>query len=1536
MAKKNNKDSRRPKSKKNELKASTNAKNNGNININTNGSSVNNSSNISEINKTNRIRNTKIVANNSSWTGKLPCSLLHELVQKNHWKTVAYDMVKIPTKDGQEGGFIANSKISWENPKTKQLITINFKATDKKFQEIIKPQSTPIEARHLCATFTLHKISYEKNLQMILPTNHRKVWQDLDKLRVILFKENKQKYQLEWNSDPFKIYLENQKSMQNKLKQNDINLNQQLKTQKPQLINISNSTQLLNQSKSSMPQKNQNQIYYANRELLQNSKINQTTRFPRKIWEKAPFIDLSPESTQFLQSVINKNLNHIYTSNNIPTDNINSEKILQYFESIGFRKPHIQESFQYISHISLTSSLEWLLLNVPEDDLPTLFLKNDNVSNVSLKLISNDLKSQYMFDRLLDSGYLKNDIVVQFNSIGKKKVNNPQLESFITYNLTKKLIDDSNIESYNSILELNDGFFELEDYKNEVESLVSMYSSDKFKIIDKENYSTIEIFLNPENFPKDQNIFSLRILYNKSVSKYPFDLLGLQFNIIDKKNYKMANYIKSSILGQLVNDEIIGNNMLGNCYLLSIIEWLESNISKIIQNPGPLIHDNNFEFEVDSSSQGNNSNIKKNKNKNTNKNKKSFALNTKVFSIDEIDNLLADYQKKHDSIEVKARIFERKKLPAFNRKDQLVSMIQSSQITIVTGETGSGKSTQIVQFILDDIISKNKDFVSKIIVTQPRRISTIGLADRISDERVLKVGEEVGYMIRGENRTKNNTRIIFVTTGILLRMIQGFLSKDQKKNSKDDEFLKNVKYIFVDEVHERSIDSDFLLIILKQIVKSRKLADIKIILMSATIDINLYKQFFKVNEINHVHIEGRTFPIKDYYLDSVLNDLNFTIVKKVEKKNKYQRRPHRYNGDEDDKNDLENSNYYDSEGDDELVLKPKADSRFFNSGKINNDLISQLVNKVDLDLLRENNTGSILIFLPGIMEINMCIKNISSNFHRKSKCILLPLHSALSPQQQKKVFKTFDKTVRKIVVTTNIAETSITIPDAVVVIDCGRAKQLHYDFKLNCTKLVEDWCSKAEIKQRRGRAGRIQSGICYHLYTRENYENNFLDQPIPEIKRVRIENIYLIIKSMGINNVSEFLKEGIDSPDDLSIIKTKKFLNEIGATNIEEEDDDDDKLTNLGKYLSMLPMDIRAGKLLIFGVLFGCLENCLTIGSVLTSGSPFLNSFNDRDEIKRIIKKWGNTDGDLISIVNVFNEYAKIDNPFEKRKFIRENKLSKLVLDDIVSTRIQYLSVLGDVGFIDLNYKSKINEIENENENGNGNGNQNKDKDKDKEELNRNNNNFKILKLIITSAYYPNIVKVEFPESKYLKSSTGTIEINQNDKQIKYFIRNEEFSNDGNENEDEASKYPANRAFLHPSSILFNTFNENDGGKEVSKRTKLSFLIYGASQQTTKESNNKLYLRDITPVTPLCVLLFGGKINYDLASLSSGFNKSLPGIVIDNWVPIRTWCKNGVLIKNIRVLLDMVIQEKLQGASAKNSRNIASILQSVESLIKSE
>lgn len=290
--------------------------------------------------------------------------------------------------------------------------------------------------------------------------------------------------------------------------------------------------------------------------------------------------------------------------------------------------------------------------------------------------------------------------------------------------------------------------------------------------------------------------------------------------------------------------------------LFSLVDWVESAFARIVANPGRL-------RDVSGAVTGRDLRVPQPR--------ASIAKKRRAAkrSIDwtpggaESERMFNARAVRWETPEQQARLEARRRLPAWNLQEELIDAVDTAQVTIVSGETGSGKSTQCVQFILDDLILRRLGHAANIVCTQPRRISALGLAERVSDERCGVVGGEIGYVIRGEARQKAGvTKVVFVTTGVLLRRLQM------------GDGLEDVSHVVVDEVHERSLDTDFLLILLKRILAERK--DLRVVLMSATLDARVFAEYFGgEGKVKMVEIMGRMFPVEDYYLDQVIARTRF-------------------------------------------------------------------------------------------------------------------------------------------------------------------------------------------------------------------------------------------------------------------------------------------------------------------------------------------------------------------------------------------------------------------------------------------------------------------------------------------------------------------------------------------------------------------------------------------------------------------------------------------------------------------------------------
>ena len=583
--------------------------------------------------------------------------------------------------------------------------------------------------------------------------------------------------------------------------------------------------------------------------------------------------------------------------------------------------------------------------------------------------------------------------------------------------------------------------------------------------------------------------------------------------------------------------------------------------------------------------------------------------------------------------------------------------------------------------------------------------------------------------------------------------------------------------------------------------------DLKVILMSATLDAGVFVEYFSKFSTARIEIQGRTYPVEDYYLDDVIRLTGFsTGSHKAEE------------GDEDDM-DLSVASAIQGVG-----------------MRINYNLIASTVRAIDSGLGSQE--GGILIFLPGTMEINRTLDALRGlpNMHA------LPLHASLIPTEQRRVFPPAPKGKRKVVVATNVAETSITIEDIVAVIDCGKVKETSFDPQNNMVRLEEVWASRAACKQRRGRAGRVRAGVCYKLYTR-NAEAKMAERPEPEIRRVPLEQLCLSVRAMAIRDIAAFLASALTPPETLAVQGAVELLGRMGAL-------DGDELTTLGRHLSMIPADLRCGKLMVYGATFGCLEACLTIAAILTVKSPFVSPQHKREESKAARLSFAPGQGDLLCDLRAYEEWSqrKSSSTYRDSKlWCDQNYLANRVLEDISSNRSQYLSSLKDAGFLPSTYHSNTHTS-----------------------LNAHGSNHTLIRALVAGAFNPQLARIEFPDKKFTPSVSGAVELDPEARTIKFF------------NQDNG------RVFIHPSSTLFDAQGFQGGSV---------YLSYFNKMET-----KKLFIRELTPFNAYSLLLFSGPITLDTLGR---------GLIVDGWLKLRGWARIGVLVSRLRMMLDEVLARKI-------------------------
>ncbi|XP_071690498.1 DExH-box ATP-dependent RNA helicase DExH1 [Rutidosis leptorrhynchoides] len=616
-------------------------------------------------------------------------------------------------------------------------------------------------------------------------------------------------------------------------------------------------------------------------------------------------------------------------------------------------------------------------------------------------------------------------------------------------------------------------------------------------------------------------------------------------------------------------------------------------------------------------------------------------------------------EKQKETDRVKAMRTFREKLPAHKMQSEFLKAVASNQVLVVSGETGCGKTTQLPQFILENEISSLRGSDCNIICTQPRRISAISVAARISNERGENLGETVGYQIRLESKRSEQTRLLFCTTGVLLRKLV------------QDPSLTGISHLLVDEIHERGMNEDFLLIILRDLLPKRP--DLRLILMSATIYADLFSKYF--GNAPTIHIPGLTFPVQELFLEDVLEKTRYVMKTEADNIQGYSRRKRRQ---QEVKIDPVTEQFEDA--DIGSVYKnysaiTRQSLEAWSGSEIDLGLVEATVEYI----CRHEGPGAILVFLTGWDEISKLLDGIKTNMilGDSTKCLVLPLHGSMPTVNQREIFDRPPSGMRKVVLATNIAESSITIDDVVYVIDCGKAKETSYDALNKLACLLPSWISKASAHQRRGRAGRVQPGVCYRLYPKLVHDA-MLQYQLPEILRTPLQELCLQIKSLQLGAIESFLAKALQPPDALSVQNAVELLKTIGAL------DDTEELTPLGRHLCTLPVEPNIGKMLLMGSIFQCVNPALTIAAALASHSPFILPINRKEEVDEVKRSFaGDSCSDHIALLKAFQGWNEAKRSGNEKSFCWENFLSLQTLKMIGDMRLQFLDLLSDIGFID-------------------------------------------------------------------------------------------------------------------------------------------------------------------------------------------------------------------------------------------------------------
>lgn len=489
---------------------------------------------------------------------------------------------------------------------------------------------------------------------------------------------------------------------------------------------------------------------------------------------------------------------------------------------------------------------------------------------------------------------------------------------------------------------------------------------------------------------------------------------------------------------------------------------------------------------------------------------------------------------------------QRQFLPIYQCRDELLQVIRENQIVVIVGETGSGKTTQLTQYLHEEGYSQ----FGMIGCTQPRRVAAMSVAQRVSEEMEVTLGDEVGYAIRFEDLTSDKTIIKYMTEGVLLR------------ESLREADLDTYSAVIMDEAHERALNTDVLFGILRKVVQRR--SDFKLIVTSATLDADKFANFF--GGVPMFTIPGRTFHVETSYAKSPSEDYVDAAVKQV------------------------------------------------------------------IQIHLSHPPGDILVFMTGQEDIEATCFVLADRMGKVDGApplMVLPMYSQLPADLQAKIFDASD--IRKCIVSTNIAETSLTVDGIKYVIDTGFCKVKVYNPRIGMDALQVSPISQQNSNQRAGRAGRTGPGVCYRLFTERQFCNELLEAQIPEIQRTNLGYVVLLLKSLGVKNLLEF--DFMDPPPQDNIINSMYQLWVLGAL------DNTGELTEIGKKMVVFPLDPPLAKMLIFSEQLGCSAEVLIVASMLSVPSVFFRPKDRAEESDAAREKFFVPESDHLTLLNVYKQW---------------------------------------------------------------------------------------------------------------------------------------------------------------------------------------------------------------------------------------------------------------------------------------------------------
>ncbi|KAJ2720873.1 helicase [Coemansia sp. Benny D115] len=1356
------------------------------------------------------------------WTGKTPVTQLNEYVQRQAgWNRADYNM------SGSSGaGFQCSVQLTKPDAKNKSTpLSVLLRPPSALWPR----QKTAIEARHMAATYALYRLRSDTNLHRTLPPVHRAYWMEL---------QDNREPDPEWRyaADPFAA--------------------QQLREQQKK-------------EKERVREKQQEKRARAeagHREELLRPAL-------RARWEEIAEARMAERHRLAVEAVVRTWTTRWEVDQPADQDACAPEELVH----LGFRRAHALEALQHVR--SLDRAVEWLLVHVPEDDLPPQMQRR---LGETPEIVPQGARGRAL-KRLAACGFPRAAVRAALQgAMGSSSSSSSsssgsdsddtsadfvsQAEALAADALLAQLCARAPLARPNASLSVDAAAQQA--LAEEFEALQAIFGDAPDRVVLHGPCSLNVAFQAPDVAYDD---LKLEVWVPSGVA-YPDE----QPPVFALSSTKMPAFLRLHVARQLASSVRCD----GLPVVFEAVSLVKEHLAAWIAEPPPLaqLMPQQSQQTLDSAEEAT-PDTKKQSTRRRGRGAPSASDIAKLVERFKAQQLEPAYQRMQTA---------RAQLPAHAKRQDILAALASHPCAIVSGATGCGKTTQVPQFILDDALARGEH--ANIICTQPRRISALGVAARVSEERAeSSLGSGmVGYAVRGESRQGADTRLLFCTTGVLLRMLS------------DAPALEGVTHVVCDEVHERSVDSDLLLALLRRCQKERR-NGLKVVLMSATAQSSAFAGYF--GDAPVVDIPGRTFPVDDVYLE----DLAATAAGPCEDERalgalfgsaavgraraRLQTVRQRIAQLDEGNKLLEDARQWIARVDDlvasmsgskepcgELTAACLAlwDDRYGHSAGASSahSLDTSLVGSVVARIHRAHPAElSVLVFVPGAQEIRDCIEQIRESLAlERDSLLLLPLHAGLTPAEQRRVFVRPPRGVRKVVVSTNLAETSITIDDIGFVIDTGRVRELRPDPSSGIARLVTVFCSQAAATQRRGRAGRMQRGTCFRLYTRATQKVLMPAYAEPEILRTPLEQVCLQAKAQVAGGDSlAFLRTLLTAPEPAAVERAERLLAIMGACAAPSK-----PLTHLGRMMAAIPADLRLAKMLIYAAMFGVLEQGLVLAALMAQDRPLFSApFERRDDAMRERMRFA-TSGELSDWIADMRAYEFASR--EKSRAAGLEFVSRAAVRDVGNTVRTLRDALRHTGLSSLGSASAPPS----------------DDDSDAAKV-----SLPVLRAVIFAGLSPHIARVRMPKQKYYEIIGGSAVGKEHEaKELSFYTVDPLSSPADWQTHDRSSD---RRVFVHPQSTLFSE----------TRFASTPFVTYFSMTQTSSSRDaggkgpGKVYMRDVTVPGLYALLMFGP------APLSVDNDHKVIMIGDTGALAVRAWPRVAALVNHLRQLLDELLRRKL-------------------------